>query len=46
MESQQLLELRSRGPSGASANRRPVDNGTSEAAHALNRRVELQFIKS
>lgn len=25
---------------------RPVDNGTSEAAHALNRRVELQFIKS
>jgi peptidoglycan-associated lipoprotein len=25
---------------------RPVDDGTSEAAHALNRRVELQFIKS
>jgi peptidoglycan-associated lipoprotein len=25
---------------------RPADNGTSEPAHALNRRVELQFIKS
>jgi len=24
---------------------RPVDSGTSEAAHALNRRVELQFTK-
>jgi len=34
MESQQLLELRSRGPSGASANRRP-DRPLAKLARSL-----------